>query len=56
MKTKKHTKVDQEMMNLFKEIYQDEDSYDSAVKDAKKAFSYVKQDVLYRSMDFNNQE
>lgn len=56
MKTKKRTPAEREILHIFKEIYQDEDSCNEAMREIKKAFSYVKQDALYRSMNFNNME
>lgn len=51
MKTQKQykTSLDRELFNLFKEIYSDEGAVEDAVIDAKKAFSYIRQDVLYRA-------
>jgi len=51
MKTNRKPKsslVDNQLYNLFKNIYEDNEEIDSAVRDAKKAFSLVQKDAVYK--------
>ena len=40
--------TENELFNVFKEVYTDEESVNKAVSDAKKAFSLIQKDVLYK--------
>jgi hypothetical protein len=44
--------LDAELFNLFKDMYPDPEDCKSAVRDAKRMFSYVRQDKLYASNNF----
>lgn len=51
MKTNKKTKrspIERELRNLYMEVYDDDESAERAVRDSLRAYSLVKQDVLYR--------
>ena len=48
MKTKSK-KIDQQLYNLFKDVFTDEEEIMEAIRDTKKAFSMVQADVLYRN-------
>lgn len=56
MKTNKRTPLEREMRNLFKEIYQDEDSQEEAVRDSMRAYSYIRQEALNRNDNPNDSE
>lgn len=57
MKTQKQykTSLDRELFNLFREIYSDEGAAEDAVRDAKKAFSFIRHDSLYRAIGINEE-
>lgn len=55
-KTKKRTSIEREMFNLFKEIYEDEDSQEEAVRDSIRAYSYIRQEALNRNINPNDSE
>lgn len=52
---KKYPSVVRELRNLFKEIYPNEKEYEKAVKEAMKAFSWIKQDELYKAYETKTQ-
>ncbi|HKC68539.1 MAG TPA: hypothetical protein VKG26_09925 [Bacteroidia bacterium] len=41
-------KTDNQLYNLFKELFSNEDEINQAVKDAKITFSMLQQDAVYR--------
>ena len=46
---KTNRKLDNQLYNLFKDVYADEQLINETVRDAKKAFSYIKNhDAVYR--------
>ena len=47
MKTR-NKKIDNQLYDLFKEIYTDQDDIDNAVKDAKVVFSMLQQDAVFK--------
>ena len=58
MKTKaksKRTSLDDELFKIFSDIFSEDVTYEE-VREAKKAFSMIRQDVLYRSNDLLNKE
>ena len=54
MKTR-HKKIDNQLYNLFKDVITDEDEINEAIKDAKKAFLLVQQDVVYKEQFLNEE-
>lgn len=40
--------IERELRALFKDIYADDELAEETVRDALTAYSYVKQDILYR--------
>lgn len=51
MKTNRKPKsslIDNQLYNLFKDVYEDNEEINSAVRDAKKAFSFIQRDAVYR--------
>lgn len=51
MKTNKkinRSPIERELRNLYMEIYNDNELVEDAVRDSLRAYSLVKQDVLYR--------
>lgn len=51
MKTNKkinRSPIERELRNLYMEIYNDDELTEEAVRDSLRAYSLVKQDVLYR--------
>lgn len=43
-------KLDTQLYNIFKEIYKDDSALQQAIKESKIAYSYIKQDALFRTM------
>ena len=55
MKTNRK-KIDNELYSIFSEVFDDERSKDKAIKESKIAYSIVKQDALFRSIQNKNNE
>ena len=51
----KNNKTDNQLYNLFREIFNDEDEINEAVKDAKVAFHMLQQDAIYRERLLNEE-
>jgi hypothetical protein len=47
---KRKSEMDIELLNFFNEMYPDASTRNEAILNAKKAFSVIKQDVVYRDM------
>lgn len=59
MKTKRKqnsTTLDNELSGIFQSFYEDADQSDAAVREAKRAYSFIKQDVLYHKKSNANGE
>ena len=48
--------LDAELINAFKETFQDEGLFEEAINDARIAFSYVRKDVLWKNEELTNEE
>lgn len=58
MKTNKKTNrspIERELRNLYMEIYNDDALTEEAVRDSLRAYSLVKQDILYRKSNKSNE-
>ena len=59
MKTNRRTRyspLEKELISIYKDIYPDELSCHKAVNDALRAYSFIKQDALYRNASFKQDE
>jgi len=46
-------KTKTQLFRIFSDVFQnDTDAINEAIRDSKKAFSYIKQDALYRSNNY----
>jgi hypothetical protein len=55
MKTNRK-KIENELYQIFGEVFDNERDKDKAIKESKIAYSIVKQDALYRSIQNKNNE
>lgn len=56
MKTNKTSRspIERELKALFKEVYDSDELAEKAVRDSIKAYSFVRQEVLYRNQTSNS--
>lgn len=45
---KTNRKMNVHLYNLFKDVFTDEDEINEAVRDAKRAFTFVQRDALFK--------
>ncbi len=59
MKTNRKTRyspLEKELLNIYNDIYPDELSCHKAVNDALRAYSFIKQDAVYRIKSLKSDE
>jgi|GEM_PF-4080435 len=53
---KRSRKIDNYLYSIYKDLYTDENKINTAIKNAKKAFSLLQKDAFYRKLSMMNYE